>query len=78
MPPPAHYRGQRLPCSYANFYIANNLVLVPTYEAESDAAALQTLQRLFPGRSVKGMDCTDLVWGLGAIHCLTQQQPAAS
>lgn len=76
MPPPASYHGQRLPCSYANFYIANNLVLVPTYHAESDAVALQTLQRLFPRHRITGLDCTDLVWGLGAIHCLTQQQPS--
>ncbi len=75
MPPPSYYRGQRLPCSYANFYIANELVLVPTYNAGSDPIALSTLQRLFPSRRVKGLDCTDLVWGLGAIHCLTQQQP---
>lgn len=78
MPPPAYYRGQRLPCSYANFYIANNLVLVPTYRAGSDAVALQTLQRLFPGRRAKGLDSTDLVWGLGAMHCLTQQLPAGT
>ena len=78
MPPPAWYRGQRLPCSYANFYIANGLVLVPTYGAESDAAALRILGRLFPDRRVQGIDCMDLVWGLGAIHCLTQQLPASS
>jgi agmatine deiminase len=75
MPPPVYYQGQRLPCSYANFYIANGLVLVPTYGAKSDTAALDTLRRLFPSRAVVGMDATDLVWGLGAFHCVTQQQP---
>jgi agmatine deiminase len=75
MPRPLYYQGQRLPCSYANFYIANGVVLVPTYDEKSDPAALDTLRRLFPSRTVVGMDATDLVWGLGAFHCVTQQQP---
>jgi len=77
MPPPLYYEGQRVPCSYANFYIANNLVLVPTFAAASDSAALRTLQGLFPDRRVIGIDSRDLVWGLGTLHCISQQQPAA-
>jgi agmatine deiminase len=76
MPRPLHHQGQRLPASYANFYIANGLVLLPTYDPEHDAEALTTLRRLFPGRDVVGIDCTDLVWGLGAFHCVTQQWPS--
>lgn len=67
----------RLPASYANFYIANELVLVPTYDQPTDQRALDILQGLFPGRRVLGLPCTDLVLGLGAIHCVTMQQPAA-
>ena len=77
MPRPVYCDGQRLPASYANFYIANGLVLLPTYDPERDAEAQATLQRLFPDRDVIGMDCTDLVWGLGAFHCVTQQWPRA-
>jgi agmatine deiminase len=77
MPRPLYHEGQRLPASYANFYIANGLVLLPGYDAERDGEAQQTLQRLFPDRRVVVMDCTDLVWGLGAFHCVTQQWPAA-
>jgi agmatine deiminase len=76
MPRPIHQEGQRLPASYANFYIANGLVLLPTYDPERDAEAQATLQGLIPGRDVVGIDCTDLVWGLGAFHCVTQQWPA--
>ncbi|MDL1871271.1 agmatine deiminase family protein [Deltaproteobacteria bacterium PRO3] len=65
-----------LPASYANFYIANGVVLVPVYAHANDARALATLQGLFPDRKVVGIDCRDLVWGMGAIHCVTQQQPA--
>jgi len=65
-----------LPASYANFYIANRLVLVPTYDPARDEEALATLRDVFPGRDVVGIDCTDLVWGLGAFHCVTQQWPA--
>ncbi len=76
MPGAVEYEGNRLPASYANFYIANGIVLVPTYACPNDQPALATLQALFPNRQVVGIPCTDLVWGLGAIHCVTQQQPA--
>jgi agmatine deiminase len=75
MPRPLWHEGQRLPASYANFYIANGLVLLPTYDPARDAEALTTLQRVFPTREIIGIDCTDLVWGLGAFHCVTQQWP---
>jgi agmatine deiminase len=65
-----------LPASYANFYIANTVVLVPTYDQPNDQHVLDTLTKLFPGRRVVGIDCRELIWGLGAFHCLTQQQPA--
>ena len=65
----------RLPASYANFYIANECVLLPTFNDPNDAAATSTLQELFPKRRVVPIDCTELIWGLGAFHCLTQQQP---
>ena len=67
--------GQRLPASYANFYIANGVVLVPTFNDRNDRIALNTLAQLFPGRHVIGIHAVDLVWGLGTLHCLTQQQP---
>ena len=76
MPKPLYQGDQRLPASYANFYIANGVVLLPTYRSPTDEIARQTLQTLFPDRRVIGVDCTDLVWGLGAIHCVTQQWPA--
>jgi agmatine deiminase len=76
MPPPLFYDGQRLPASYANFYIANKVVLLPGYDARIDEIAADTLQGLFPGRRVVTIDCRALVWGLGAFHCLTQQWPA--
>lgn len=77
MPRPVVWDGQRLPASYANFYVANEVVLIPTYrDPEHDAEAIDTLQHLFPTRRAIGIDCTDLVWGLGAIHCVTQQWPA--
>jgi agmatine deiminase len=76
MPHPVWHDGQRLPASYANFYIANGLVLLPTYDPARDEQALTTLEQLFPAREVIGIDCTDLVWGLGAFHCVTQQWPA--
>ena len=78
MPRPVHHDGQRLPASYANFYIANGLVLLPTYDSTRDEEAQATLARLLPGRDVVGIDCTDLVWGLGAFHCVTQQWPATA
>jgi agmatine deiminase len=67
---------QRLPASYANFYIANKGVLLPTFADSNDEIALSILQKLFPDRSVIGIDSRELIWGLGAFHCLTQQQPA--
>jgi agmatine deiminase len=78
MPRPVIFRGQRLPASYANFYIANDLVLVPTFHDPHDRIALNTLAEVFPGREVIGIHGVDLVWGLGTLHCMTQQQPAAS
>lgn len=69
---------ERLPASYANFYIANGVVLVPVYDHPNDDRALRTLQDLFSGRRVIGIPCEPLVWGLGAIHCVTQQQPAVA
>ncbi|MGA2139821.1 MAG: agmatine deiminase family protein [Verrucomicrobiia bacterium] len=78
MPGVIKYNGQRLPASYANFYVANGVILLPTYRHESaDTIAGQTLQKLFPDRRVVGIDSTNLIWGLGSFHCLTQQQPAA-
>jgi len=76
MPEPIYEQGQRLPASYANFYIANNVVLVPTYRCANDIKALEILQKCFPTRRVQGIDCTDLIWGLGAIHCVTHEEPA--
>ena len=76
MPRPLIFSGQRLPASYANFYIANGLVLVPTFNDPADRGALTTLARCFPDRVVSGINCTELIWGLGALHCMTQQQPA--
>jgi agmatine deiminase len=67
---------QRLPASYANFYIANSCVLLPTFADPNDEAALSILRELFPDRRVIGIDCRELIWGLGTFHCLTQQQPA--
>jgi agmatine deiminase len=78
MPRALWHEGQRLPASYANFYIANEIVLLPTYDPAKDDEARSTLQNLFPTREVIGLDCTDLVWGLGAFHCVTQQWPSAS
>ena len=77
LPRPVIFRGQRLPASYANFYIANNLVLVPTFHDPNDRVALNILAELFPDREVIGIHSVDLVWGLGTLHCMTQQQPAA-
>jgi len=75
MPEPVYFDGQRLPASYANFYVANKLVLVPTFGDKNDAAALCALEGLFPDRAVVGIPCRDLVLGLGTLHCMTQQQP---
>jgi agmatine deiminase len=67
--------GERLPASYANFYIANGVVLAPLYRHENDGKALEILKGLFPDRKVTGIECNDLIFGMGAIHCVTQQQP---
>ena len=71
MPSPVVFQGQRLPASYANFYIANGLVLVPTFNDANDRKALNLLADLFPGRQVVGIHCGDLIWGLGTLHCIT-------
>jgi agmatine deiminase len=76
MPQPLHFAGRRLPASYTNFYIANGLVLVPTFNDPRDREALSVLAKAFPDREVTGINCTELIWGLGALHCITQQQPA--
>ena len=70
-----YFDGQRLPASYANFYIANGMVLVPTFNDPNDRVALNTLAECFPDRQVIGINCVELVWGLGTLHCMTQQQP---
>lgn len=75
MPGPVFYQGQRLPASYANFYIANSAVIVPTYRSKNDDKALDVLQQCFPERKVIGIDSTDIIWGLGSFHCLSQQEP---
>lgn len=75
MPPAVIYEDQRLPASYANFYIANSVVLMPTFNCPADAVAQATLARLFPTREVIGIGCREMVWGLGTFHCATQQQP---
>jgi agmatine deiminase len=75
-PEPVRFRGETLPASYANFYIANRAVLVPTFNDPADSEALSVLSRAFPERTVVGVAARDLVWGLGTIHCSTQQEPA--
>ena len=75
MPAPVIYEGQQLPASYANFYIANAGVLVPTFRDSNDDRALQIIQSCFPDRPVIGIDSTDIIWGLGSFHCLSQQEP---
>jgi len=76
MPEPIFFDGQRLPASYANFYIANSLVLVPTFNDANDRVALNKVAELFPDREIVGIASSDLVLGLGTLHCMTQQQPA--
>ena len=76
MPSAVEYQGQRLPASYANFYIANGIVIVPTYRDPNDSEAMAILRRVFPDRRVIGIDSTDLIWGLGSFHCISQQEPA--
>ena len=76
MPEPVYYQDQRLPCSYANFYIANHAVIVPTFRSANDDKAMQIIQQCFPDREVVGIDSTEIIWGLGSFHCLSQQEPA--
>jgi agmatine deiminase len=78
LPRPVIFDKRRLPASYANFYVANDLVLVPTFNDPNDRVALNILAGLFPRHEIVGVHCGDFIWGLGAIHCATQQQPAAS
>ena len=78
MPRPLIFDGVRLPASYANFYIANGVVIVPTFNDPADRVALGTLADLFPDREVVGISCVDLVWGLGTLHCMTQQEPLST
>src|SRR5260370_32393546 len=75
MPDPVYWEGTRLPASYANFYIANDRVLVPTFNDPNDWRALGILAELFPNREVVGIHSVDFVWGLGTLHCMTKQQP---
>jgi len=77
MPDEVIYEDQRLPASYANFYIANNSVIMPTYRCDKDEKALDIIQTCFPDRKVVGIDSTDIIWGLGSFHCLSQQEPEA-
>ena len=75
MPEELIYEDQRLPCSYANFYIANKSVIVPTFRSDRDEKALRIIQEAFPTREVVGIDSMDIIWGLGSFHCLSQQEP---
>lgn len=77
MPSAVIHEEQRLPASYANFYIANGMVLVPTFRDDKDAEALNILQKEFPNRRVIGVDSIELIWGLGSFHCISQQEPAS-
>jgi agmatine deiminase len=76
MPPAVVIDGLRCPASYANFMLANGCALVPTFECDTDGRALAVLSELLPDRDVVGVPCAELVLGLGALHCLSQQQPA--
>jgi agmatine deiminase len=75
MPDELIYEDQRLPCSYGNFYIANKSVIVPTFRSPKDEKAMDIIQQAFPDRKVVGIDSTDIIWGLGSFHCLSQQEP---
>ena len=77
MPPRIDREGLRLPASHANFYIANESVLMPAFGGDSDVESVEILAELFPSRMIRPIDCRELIWGLGAFHCLTQQQPVA-
>jgi agmatine deiminase len=76
MPQPMHHEGQRLPASYCNFYIANGIAIVPQFDDPADAKVMEILARHLPGREIIGLPARDLVWGLGAFHCITQQELA--
>ena len=76
MPAPVHFHSQHLPASYVNFYIANKLLLVPIFSDPNDRVALNILAEVFPDREIVGIYCRDFIWGLGALHCMTQQQPS--
>jgi agmatine deiminase len=78
MPRPVVFEGRQLPASYANFYIANGAVLAPVFNDPNDRIALNTLAELFPAREIVPIYCGDLIWGFGALHCMTQQQPAGA
>lgn len=75
MPDPVIYEDQRLPASYANFYLANGLVIFPTYKCDNDTKAAHIFEDVFPDREIVGIDSTDIIWGLGSFHCLSQQMP---
>ena len=77
MPAPRSFDGQRLPASYANFLVINGAVLMPAFrQTKRDAEAAEILAGCFPGREIVPIDCLQLVWGLGTLHCISQQQPA--
>jgi agmatine deiminase len=76
MPDAVVYEEMRLPASYANFYISNKHVIVPTYRSDNDDKALEIIAKCFPEREVVGIDSTEIIWGLGSFHCLSQQEPA--
>ena len=76
MPDKIIYEDQRLPASYANFYISNHTVIVPTFRSGKDDKVLDIIQQCFPERKVAGIDSTEIIWGLGSFHCLSQQEPA--
>ena len=75
MPDAVVYEDQRLPASYANFYIANNAVVVPVFQCAKDEKALEIIQQCFPSRKAIGINSVDIIWGLGSFHCLSQQEP---
>jgi agmatine deiminase len=75
MPPPVVFEGRRLPASYANFYITNKSIIVPTFRCKEDTKALRLMEECFPDRQVTGIDSVDIIWGLGSFHCLSQQEP---
>jgi agmatine deiminase len=75
MPDAIVYEDQRLPASYANFYISNKHVIVPIFQSKKDDLALQIISECFKSRTVVGIDSTDIIWGLGSFHCLSQQEP---